>query len=835
AAPDTLDFDSGVLSIAAAGSLGSSSNVLVLGDNDFANLFEGTGSSTINIANPTTINGGLGFASVIGGSTPLNFTGTVSGDGSKDVVDINNTALTTFSGNFYLGGSGSRTVYVAGTGNLLVSAPIGDTPTGPGPCSLDYEGTGTMTLTNTNSFTGNLGVQSGTVVINSDSALGSAGSTLWLGPVNGGTPTATSTLQDTGTSTLTIAHFVEVDTQVNGTVDFPTTLAGTAPLVFSNTVQIDTSSATGNVINVNNTGGVVLNGPLELTTGGTARSLTFGGTSNITINGVVATGGAGTTNASVIYSGTGTMALSNANTYSGSTTVDSGELDVTNTSGSATSTANLTMNGGTLASGSVGSVAGNVLTGGSASAYTVAPGGVGNVGTLTIGGLTSSTLTTLSFKLGAGSGTVTNGSQLILGSGTVSVASGTNLAFTGTPVANDDYAIIGDTSGTGAVVSQISLTDFTLPSAPAGLSYSLGYSSDFIDLDVTSSGPASVTWNDASANNTWDKTSINWNNGSGNTTYADGDAVTFNDNNGSNYGVTLNTTVAPSSITVNNGSGNYVISGTGNITGTTSITKSGSDKLTLSTSNSYTGGTKVTAGTLVVGANGALGNGAVTVTGGLLQLGASTGLANMTSLSVSGTGLFDVNNNHVIISYGSPANDPISSIAALLKAGYNGGLWNGAGAANGAIISTAAAATSSSYGLGYADSADPGNPASLSSNTIEIKYTLLGDATLAGTVDVQDFGILAANFNKGVTGWDKGDFFYQNTVDVADFQALAANFNKGANGADLGSPAIDNPAIVAFAQANGLMADLTSVPEPASVGLLAVGAIGLLARRRRQS
>jgi hypothetical protein len=195
-------------------------------------------------------------------------------------------------------------------------------------------------------------------------------------------------------------------------------------------------------------------------------------------------------------------------------------------------------------------------------------------------------------------------------------------------------------------------------------------------------------------------------------------------------------------------------------------------------------------------------------------------------LDVGSGSALDLTNNPLFITYGSSPN-PISSIAAWLKSGYNGGAWNGTG-----IISSTAAANSGSYGVGYADSADPGNPADLASGTIEIKYTLLGDATLAGTVDVADFGILAANFNKGVTGWDKGDFFYQNTVDVQDFQALAANFNKGANGADLGSPVIDNPQIVAFAQANGLMAYLTDIPEPTSAALVSLVAASVLARRR---
>jgi hypothetical protein len=84
----------------------------------------------------------------------------------------------------------------------------------------------------------------------------------------------------------------------------------------------------------------------------------------------------------------------------------------------------------------------------------------------------------------------------------------------------------------------------------------------------------------------------------------------------------------------------------------------------------------------------------------------------------------------------------------------------------------------------------------------------------------QSSGILAANFNKGVTGWDQGDFNYDNVVNGIDFGELAANFNKGASGADLGPSALSDPALVAFAEANGLMAD---VPEPVSGAIMAGG------------
>jgi hypothetical protein len=332
-----------------------------------------------------------------------------------------------------------------------------------------------------------------------------------------------------------------------------------------------------------------------------------------------------------------------------------------------------------------------------------------------------------------------------------------------------------------------------------------------------------LTWNDAGAATgfadgmTWDSNdtnNFNWNNGMFADYYVDGANVIFNDNIGgtSVRTITLNTTVSPGSITVNSSAGNYSISGTGSIVGGGPLTKSGTDTLTINTK-----------GTAV---------GAVSVTGGVLQLGTSTGLATMTSLSIGANSTFDINNNHVIIDYGSGP-DPISSIAALLKTGYNSGKWNGLGG----IISTAAQLNNATpgnllYGVGYADSADHGNPAGLSSGTIEIKYTLLGDANLSGVVDGTDFGIVAANFNKGVTGWDQGDFNYNNVVDGTDFGFLAANFNKGASGASVGGPAWTDPALVAFAQANGLMAD---VPEPASFILATSACIGLLRRTRRRS
>jgi beta-glucanase (GH16 family) len=162
-----------------------------------------------------------------------------------------------------------------------------------------------------------------------------------------------------------------------------------------------------------------------------------------------------------------------------------------------------------------------------------------------------------------------------------------------------------------------------------------------------------------------------------------------------------------------------------------------------------------------------------------IESGASVTLQadqHINGVQLVGTGSLNVNNCAMYINYGGAA-DPISTIIGYLQTGYNGGLWNGTG-----VFSTAAATNSGSYGLGYADSADTGNPAGLGTHTIKIMYTLLGDANLDAAVNGVDFGILSADFNKSASRWDQGDFNYDGAVNGIDFGFVAANFNQGAVG-----------------------------------------------------
>jgi hypothetical protein len=211
-----------------------------------------------------------------------------------------------------------------------------------------------------------------------------------------------------------------------------------------------------------------------------------------------------------------------------------------------------------------------------------------------------------------------------------------------------------------------------------------------------------------------------------------------------------------------------------------------------------------------------------------LQIASNSSPSAQAGIIVATGSSLDITNNIVYINY-PIGQDPISSIAALISSGYAGGAWTGPGITSSTGAANNAISANPKYGIGYADSADPNNPAGLATNQIEIMYTLMGDANLDGKVNGSDFTLMAASFNDSVTnGWDEGDFNYSGTVNGDDFVLLANNFNLFAS--ESAVSAADLVALDSFASANGI--SLTAVPEPTSIGFVAVMGAALLSRRR---
>ncbi len=248
-----------------------------------------------------------------------------------------------------------------------------------------------------------------------------------------------------------------------------------------------------------------------------------------------------------------------------------------------------------------------------------------------------------------------------------------------------------------------------------------------------------------------------------------------------------------------------------------------------------TGGAITNNGTLTIADSVAIGQiigtGALTVGSAgvpaMLRLAIGSGISTQASLIINSGSTLDITNNQFNITYAG-GSDPISTIVAYLTAAYAHGAWNSPG------INSSSVVGNPGYAVGYADGAD-GVVAGLSSGTIEIKYTLLGDANLDGLVSGDDFSILAGNLGRAVSGWDKGDFTYDGLVSGDDFSALVGNLGRHANLAAVELPETTTPLQATLAaQETATTPNTPKISTTASEPVSAKGKAVPLARKAKQ-
>jgi outer membrane autotransporter protein len=447
--------------------------------------------------------------------------------------------------------------------------------------SLTKVGTGTLTLTGANTYDGLTTVSAGILNIQNGSGLGAT--------TTGTTVSSGATLQLQGGITV-----------------------GTEALTISGTGAAGQNGALVNVSGTNNYGGLLTlgaastissdAGTLNLTNTGTITGAGFGltltGAGNGTISSIIGTG-AGT----LTKNGTGTWTLSgtSANTYTGLTTINAGELDLNKTAGVNAIAGNITIGDGSgtdtlklLAANQISDTSVVTLINAGSSVFNL------NGNDETIGALTDAT---------AGA----SGASVQLGAGTLTFGDSTNHTFAGI-ISGTGGSVIKQGTGTQTLSGDNTYSGGTTISTGT-LQLGNGGTSGSIVGDVVDNGTFAINRSDTftfggvisgsgafaqigpgttvlTATNTY----------SGGTTISAG---TLQLGNGGTSGSIVGDVVDNGTFAINR-SDTFTFGGV--ISGSGAFAQIGLGTTILTATNTYTGGTTISAGTLQLGNGGTSGS-----------------------------------------------------------------------------------------------------------------------------------------------------------------------------------------------------------------------------------
>jgi autotransporter-associated beta strand protein len=745
----------------------------------FANAVTLNGLGTVDTqGNELTLtgnitDGGISGALVKIGSGNLNLSGTNSysngtnlNGGSITVFNnasIGTGALAMADGTSLIAGADGITlannVSTAGVGTIATGAntlTLGGVISGAG--SISKTGTGTLVLNGANSYAGGTALTAGAITVGTNTALGTGALVM-----SGGT-----TL-NAGAADLALAN--DVTTQGVGTVNtgaFTFTLNGVI-------------SGTGSVTKIGS-GNLVLNGANSYTGGSsinagtvTAGNNTAFGTGLVTMaNGTVlannsnnlviannfsignvevATGGNTFTMSGIIggaglltKTGSGNLILTGNNSYTGGTALTAGTI--TFNTDTAFGTGTITTTGGTSLVAGVNDPSNNqaltlandvVLGAGSTNldlqGTTInAPnaGGVDVNGTiLTLNGVVS----------GAGALNVFDNGRLNLnvansyaGGTTVTSAAvyvGSDTAL-GTGAVTSNFMVLGNDSGAlRTLANAFTLNDLTVVTGPnditlngviGGASGLVKTSASTLTLNAANSfgGSTSLVGGRITVGN--------------NLALSGGQLTVFNDVNPTTLaagttGLALANNVVTfggSNLIVESGTGIFTLNGV--ISGDGRLTKIQSGTLVLNGANSYTGGTTLTAGTIQVGANTALGTNTLAMAGGTTLQSGVNNLVVANNITTAGVGTIDTQANTFTLG------GVISGAGSVTKIGSGNLVLNGANSYTGGSsinAGTVTAGNNSAFGTGLVTMADGTVLANNTNNLVIANAFSIGNVEVA--------------------------------------------------------------------------------------------------------
>ena len=655
----TITITGGTLDNTSGSTVTLSNNNTQSWNGDFAftgtnHLNLGTGVVALGASRTVTVNGAT--LTVGGNITGAGFGLTKAGNGNLTLAGANtfNDGVTLSAGKLNINNSGSGgTSSALGAGTFTISGGTIDNTSGS-----------TVTLSTSNAQNWNsdftfigtkdLNMGTGAVTMNANRIVTVNGGNLTVGGIISGSSLG---LTKAGVGTLILGG---ANTYTGATTVSAGTLQTSVSNVISDSSALSVSAGATFKLGGNDTvASIAGSGNYSLG----ANTLTFGDTSNQTVSGTISGTGA------LVKNGSGSIALSGNNTYSGGTTISTGTIQIGDNNALGSGSLKLGVSGTTASIAFTSTDAtdrtiSNVLGtfAGSSAIYTFGSAGSGN---LTFTNTTSAALGsvrtfTVNNSWTSFANAFTGASDGITKAGTGTLILAGNNTYTGATTINAGTLQIGNGGATGSLSTSSAITvNGTLAFNRTGdVVQGTNFSSASISGigSLVQNGAGTLTLN--AANTYSGGTTLNTGTlvigntaaaGTGTITQSSGSSLLKFDttgtvsNNMSIYNVVSNQTMTLSgSITAQNTTYD-VASGTtlsinGTISGSGGVTKNGTGTLTLNGNNTFTGNTTINSGTLRAGAANSLGDSLEVMVneGGSLLIAASEAIDDAADIELNG-------------------------------------------------------------------------------------------------------------------------------------------------------------------------------------------------------